>query len=306
MKTCVILNPAAGRGAAGQRRGELEAALSASGLDYSLVATHGRGGAIELTYQAIERGFTCVAAVGGDGTINEVVNGIVGSRRRGVGDATLGIIPLGTGSDFVKALDGFAGGDLHGAVRRLVAGKVRPVDVGQIAVTAGAQELERVFINGLGAGIDAQVAVEVGKITWLTGIAAYMVASMRALASYKPGLMTVRYDGNELRRKLYFATLGNGRFQGGGFLLTPAGKIDDGLLDLCAVQSLRPDQVLRYYPKLLDGTHVELPVVTTAQARQIEISSPVPFPVATDGEVVATDATRVLVETLPGAISLVV
>jgi diacylglycerol kinase family enzyme len=118
--------------------------------------------------------------------------------------------------------------------------------------------------------------------------------------------MTVCYDGNELRRRLYFATLGNGRFQGGGFMLTPAGKIDDGLLDLCAVQSLRPDQVIRFYPRLIDGSHVGLPIVTMAQARQIKISSPVPFPVATDGEVVATDATHVAVETLPGAIRLVV
>ncbi|NTU81705.1 MAG: diacylglycerol kinase family lipid kinase [Chloroflexales bacterium] len=305
MKTCVILNPAAGRGAAGQRRGELEAALSGAGLDFTLLTTHGRGGATELAFQAIERGFTCVAAVGGDGTINEVLNGIVGSKDRGVGEAALGIIPLGTGSDFIKALDGFEAGDLHGAIRRLAAGATRPVDVGRITVTAGAQEIKRAFINGLGAGIDAQVAVEVGKITWLSGLAAYMVASMRALATYRPGLMTVRYDGNELRRRLYFATLGNGRFQGGGFMLTPAGKIDDGLLDLCAVQSLRPDQVIRYYPRLLDGTHVSLPVVTTAQARQIEISSSVPFPVATDGEVVATDATYVAVETLPGAVRLV-
>jgi YegS/Rv2252/BmrU family lipid kinase len=269
------------------------------------LTTHARGGAIELTFQAIERGCTCVAAVGGDGTINEVVNGIIGARERGVGDATLGIIPLGTGSDFIKALDGVVAGDLHGAITRLVAGATRPVDVGQITVQAGSQEFKRAFINGLGAGVDAQVAVEVGKITWLTGFAAYIVASMRALATYRPGLMTVRYDGKELRRRLYFATLGNGRFQGGGFLLTPAGQIDDGLLDLCIVQSLRPDQVIRFFPKLIDGTHVDLPVVTMAKARQIEISSPVPFPVATDGEVIATDATLVAIEILPGAIRLV-
>ncbi len=304
MKTYIILNPAAGRGAAGQRRGDLEAALRAVGLDHTLVTTHARGGATELTYQALEQGYDCVVAVGGDGTINEVVNGILGARARGVGDATLGIIPLGTGSDFIKALDSFSADDLHGAVARIAAGATRMVDVGRIVVEAGTLEIRRAFINGLGAGIDAQVAVEVGKITWLTGIAAYIVASMRALTFYRPGLMTVRYDGKELRRRLYFATLGNGRFQGGGFLLTPAGRIDDGLLDLCAVNSLRPDQVLRYYPKLLDGSHVGLPVVTMAQAREIEISSPTPFPVATDGEVVATDATRVVVETEPGAIRL--
>ncbi len=306
MTLCVILNPAAGRGAAGRQRGALEAALRASGLDFTLVTTHSRGDATELACQAIERGCTCVAAVGGDGTINEVVNGIFSSRERGVGEASLAIIPLGTCSDFIKALDHFDANDLDGAIQRLVVGATRPVDVGQVTVTTGSQTVRRVFINGLGAGMDAQVAVEVGKQHWLTGLPAYIAGSLRALITYKSGVMTVRYDGHELRRRLYFATLGNGRFQGGGFMLTPAGKIDDGLLDLCAIQRLRPDQVLRYYAKLLDGTHIGLRVVTMAQARQIEISSPVPFPVATDGEVIATDATRVVVETMPGAIRLVV
>jgi diacylglycerol kinase (ATP) len=306
MKTCVILNPMAGRGAAGQRRDELEGALRGAGLEYTLLTTHARGGATELAFQAVERGFEAVVAVGGDGTINEVVNGVVGSAQAGGGDAALGVVPLGTGSDFARMIDGLGSQDLGAVARRLAAGTTRPVDIGQIVVETGGRELRRFFINGLGAGIDAQVAVEVGKVTWTTGMAAYIIASLRALATYKTSQMTVRYDGKEFRRKLYFATVANGRWQGGGFLLTPSAQIDDGALDLCAVQSLRFDQVIRYYPKLLDGTHVELREVTTAQARQLEISSPTPFPVATDGEVVATDATRVTVETLPGAVRLLV
>lgn len=304
MRTCVILNPAAGRGAAGERRGELEDALRAAGVQYDLVATHARGGATELASQAVERGYQAVVAVGGDGTINEVVNGLVASAQAGIGEAALGIVPLGTGSDFVKVLEGFSGGDLGAAVRRIAVGTTRHIDAAQITVEAGGQELRRVFINGLGAGIDAQVAVEVSKVTWTTGLAAYLVASLRALAAYKTSLMTVRYDGKELRKKLYFSTVANGRWQGGGFLLTPAASIDDGALDLCIVPSLRLDQVIRYFPKLIDGTHIELKIVTMAQAKQIEISSPTPFPVATDGEVVATDATRVAVEILPGALRL--
>jgi len=306
MKTCVILNPMAGRGLAGQRRGELEAALRGAGVDYTLLTTHSRGGATELTFQAIDRGAECVVAVGGDGTINEVVNGIVGSREGGLGDAALGIVPLGTGSDFIKALDGVTANDLAGAARRLAGGRTRPVDVGRIAVEAGDRELQRYFINGLGAGIDAQVAVEVSRITWLTGLAAYMVASFRALATYRPAPMTVRYDERELRRRLYFATVGNGSTQGGGFVLTPGARIDDGKLDLCAVQSLRLDQVIRYYPKLLDGSHTTLREVTMGAAQRIEIGSTATFPVATDGEVVATDARRVQIEAMPGALRLVV
>ncbi len=306
MKTCVILNPMAGRGAAGQRRDELEDALQAAGLEYKLFTTHARGGATELAFQAMEQGFEAVVAVGGDGTINEVINGVVGSAQSGGSEVPVGVIPLGTGSDFARMIDGLNAQNLGAIARRIATGVTRPVDVGQIVVETGGRELRRFFINGLGAGIDAQVAVEVGKVTWTTGMAAYIIASLRALASYKTSQMTVRYDGKELRRKLYFATVANGRWQGGGFLLTPSAEIDDGVLDLCAVQSLRFDQVIRYYPKLIDGSHVELREVTMAQARQLEISSTTPFPVATDGEVVTTDATRVTVETLPGAVRLLV
>ena len=304
MKIGVIFNPAAGRGAAGRRRSELEAALHAAGLDVTLLTTHARGDATELTAHAIVGGYTCVAAVGGDGTINEVVNGIIKSQAYG-GTAALAILPLGTCSDFIKVLDGFAADDLPGAIRRLTTERTRAVDVGQITVTAGPQTLRRVFINGLGAGMDAHAAAEVGKMKRLTGLPAYIVGSLRALLTYKSGLMTVRYDGKLLRQRLYFATLGNGRFQGGGFMFTPAGKIDDGLLDLCAVQRLRLDQLLRYYPKLFDGSHVKLPVVTMAQAREFEISSTVPFPVATDGEVITTAATHIAITTLPGVLRLV-
>ncbi|PDW00829.1 diacylglycerol/lipid kinase family protein [Candidatus Viridilinea mediisalina] len=305
MKFSIILNPAAGRGAAGRRRQALESLLRAAGLDYTLVTTHARGGATELTYQALQQGATCVVAVGGDGTINEVVNGLLGGRQQGLGAATLGIVPLGTGSDFAKVLPGAKVGDLASAVQGFVKGATRPVDLGVVRFKAGNQQSSRAFINGLGAGLDALVAVEVAKLRWLTGLPAYIAASLRALAIYRPATMRVAYAGHELHEPLLFATVGNGRYQGGGFQMTPTGKIDDGLLDLCAVKQLPLSQIVRYYPKLIVGSHIKLPVVTTAQIRKLTMSSTQPFPVATDGEVVATDATHVQVEVLAGAVELV-
>ncbi|MBX0327287.1 diacylglycerol kinase family lipid kinase [Oscillochloris sp. ZM17-4] len=305
MKTCVILNPWAGRGAAGQRRPELEAALRAAGAEFDLVETHARGGATELTYQALDRGYDCVAAVGGDGTINEVVNGLVGGRERLGREAALGIVPLGTGSDFVKVLDGFVPNDIHGAVRRLAAGRTRPIDLGKITVESPAGEERRHFINGLGMGLDAQVAVESLKLTGLKGFAVYLMAIIRALGSYKANVMTVRFDEYEVRRRLLFASVASGRSQGGGFLMTPEAMIDDGLLDICIVEKLRLDQIIRYLPKLMEGTHTTLREVTMGRARSIEVLCANGIPVATDGEVVATHATRVRVEVQPGAVSLV-
>lgn len=306
MKTCVILNPWAGRGTAGQRRPELEAALRDAGVQFDIIATYARGGATELTYQAIERGYECVVAVGGDGTINEVVNGLLGGRERLGREAALGIVPLGTGSDYVKVLDGFEPNDLTGAVRRLAGARLRPVDVGRIMVDSPAGEESRHFINGLGMGLDAQVAVESLKITGLKGLAVYLMAIIRALASYKAHVMTVRFDDYEVRRRLLFASVASGRCQGGGFWMTPEAIIDDGLLDLCIVEKLRLDQIIRYLPKLMEGTHTNLREVTMGRARHVEVICQSGIPVATDGEVVATAATRVRVDALPGAVKLVV
>jgi YegS/Rv2252/BmrU family lipid kinase len=300
-KILVILNPWAGRGTAGRRRPELEAALRQAGAEHEVVTTHARGGATELAWQGVERGFTRLVAVGGDGTINEVVNGIKGAEADLGRRAKLGIIPLGTGSDFVKSLVGVEPNDIASGVRRVMGDSVRPVDVGRVRV---GDDEPRLFINALGMGLDAQVAAEALKLTKLKGLAVYLVAILRALANYKSHPMNVEYDGQRLHRRLLFASAANGRCQGGGFWLTPDASIDDGLLDLCLVDKMRLDEIIRHIPKVMEGTHTRLRQVTMARARQVAITSSAPIPVATDGEVIATDARSVTVETLPAAIDV--
>ena len=302
-KLLVILNPWAGRGTAGQRRPALEQALRETGVDFAIVTTHAIGGAIELAWQGIERGYGRIVAVGGDGTLNEVVNGIKGAEA-GLGRRVpLGVIPLGTGSDFIKALDGVEANDIHGGVRRAVGERIRAVDLGRVRV---GDNPPRFFINALGVGLDAQVAAESLKLTKLKGLAVYLVAIIRALANYKAHPMTIEYDGSRLHRRLLFASSANGRCQGGGFWLTPDALIDDGLLDLCMIDNMRLDQIIRYIPKLMEGTHIGHKQVTIARVRNISITCAAPMPVATDGEVIATDARSVTVETLPGAIDVLV
>lgn len=299
----IILNPWAGKGTAGARRPALEAALQEAKIDYRLVTTHARGGATELAWQGIEAGVGTIVAVGGDGTINEIVNGMKGAEAETGVRVRLGIIPIGTGSDFVKVLDGVEAGDIVGGVQRLRAGQTRTVDLGKVTV---ADRESRYFINGLGMGLDAQIAVEAMQITQLKGIAVYFLAIVRALAKYKAHPMNVQYDGQQVRRRLLFASAANGRYQGGGFYLTPDAQIDDGMLDLCLVNNLRLDEIIRHLPKVLEGTHTKLKQVTMGRAAQIHVSCGAPIPVATDGEVIATDAQEVMVEVAPGALEVVV
>src|SRR5215211_2761677 len=153
-KTLVILNPRAGRGAAGRRRGDLELAFQQAGVPFELVTTHAPGSATELAAQGAERGYDPIVAIGGDGTINEVANGIKRAEARLGRRARLGIIPLGTGSDFIKSLDGIAANDIAGGIRRIVAGRVRRIDLGRVQIVGGDT---RLFINAVGMGLDAQV-----------------------------------------------------------------------------------------------------------------------------------------------------
>lgn len=300
-KLLIIINPWAGRGTAGRRQPELEQALRTSGADYAVLTTHARGGAIELAWQGIERGFDRIIAVGGDGTINEVVNGMKGAEASLGRRVRLGIIPLGTGSDFIKVLDGVEANDIAGGVRRALSDHARPVDLGRVQV---GDDTPRYFINALGMGFDAQAAAESLKLTKLKGLAVYLVAIIRALANYKAHPMSVEYDGSRMHRRLLFASIANGRCQGGGFWLTPEALIDDGLLDLCMVDNMRLDQIIRHIPKVMKGTHTQLREVTMARARSITVGCAAGMPVATDGEVIATHARHVTVEVLPGAIDV--
>jgi YegS/Rv2252/BmrU family lipid kinase len=300
-KSLIILNPWAGRGAAGQRRGDLEAALTQAGVPFDLVTTHARGGATELAWQAIERGYDPIVAVGGDGTINEIVNGIKGAETSLGRRARLGIIPLGTGSDFIKTLDGVDANDIAGGVRRIASGVLHTVDIGRVQVADGDT---RYFINAVGMGLDAQVAAESLKLTRLKGMAVYLVAIIRALANYRAHPMTVEYDGQRLHRRLLFASIANGRCQGAGFWLTPSALIDDGLLDLCLVDNMRLDQIIRHIPRLMEGTHTSLKQVTMGRARNIRVTCSAPLPVATDGEVISIAARDIIVETLPAALEV--
>lgn len=302
-KTLIILNPWAGRGVAGERRRDIEAAMARSGIPYDLWTTHARGGATELAWQGAERGYAQIVAVGGDGTINEVVNGIKGAEVQQKRRVPLAIMPFGTGSDFIKSLDGVVANDLAGAIRRVNAGQIKTIDLGLARV---GDSSPRFFINALGIGLDAHVAAEALKLTKLRGLAVYLVAILRGLMTYKAHPMTVISDGHNVHRRLLFASIANGRCQAGGFWLTPAAEIDDGLFDTCLVDAMRLDKIIRGIPRVMKGTHTTMKEVHMGRSAQITIQMSAPMPVATDGEVLATDARRVQVELVPGALDILV
>lgn len=275
----VILNPAAGRGQGQRRRKELEHLLArtAAGLPeparWEIVPTSGPGSGAAQAAEAAAHGADVVAAAGGDGTYGEVANGLVGTGAR------LGILPLGTGNDFARAL-GLAR-DLEKAVHTLFHGAPRPVDLGR----AG----ERWFINVAGCGFDAVVAERVNQgFRHVSGTAAYVAAVLHALAAFRPAYMRVTTDGETRELRAMLCCLANAQSYGGGMKIAPEARIDDGLLDLCIVGETGRWEFLRTFPRVFKGTHVTHPKVTMLRARHVLLESDPPLPVLIDGEVIGT------------------
>jgi diacylglycerol kinase (ATP) len=278
------------------------AALHQAGIGCALCTTTAPGTAPYLADQAVERGYDIVIAVGGDGTLNEVVNGMVAAHERSGRRAKLALAPIGTDQDFVKVTHGLRVNDIARTVQQIAAGQSRPIDLGRVTVETAAGWVQRCFINGLGLGIDAQVTIESTRLSRLPQGAVWPAAIGRALLRYRPTWTRLRFDEYEIQGLTLLTTVANGRSQGGSFRLTPDALIDDGLLDICVADVLRPDQLLRYIPRIIEGSHTRLPQVTMGRARRVQLDTADPVPVAADGEVVVTATRRAVVEVLPGAL----
>lgn len=286
----VVLNPAAGRGAAARVRGVVEREMARAGIAFTIAETTRRGHAAELAEAAARQGWPAVVAVGGDGTVHEVVNGLM--RAADGGPSTpLGIVGVGSGNDF--ALLAGVPKDPAAAVRHIATAEARAVDVGRV----GGQW----FSNGVGIGLDARVAIEVDRRRRFRGLAMYLHALFGVLRVYRPPRMVVELDGERVAEgPMTLVTIGNGGRHGGGFWICPDARIDDGLLDVCRCDGLGTLGILRFLPRVMRGTHTTASCVRMHRARRVRVTSPDPLPVHADGEIIADDARELEIEIHPG------
>ena len=295
----LICNPTAGRGRAGKLLPEVRAFLQSQGVETAVALTKAAREATALAAEAAAAGFPVVIAMGGDGTVQEVGEGLVQGRpsTNEQADATrLGVIPVGTGNDFAKMLSTTT--DWRAACTRIAQGQPRRVDVGRVN--------GHLFLNNVGIGFDAQVGIEAQKIRWLRGQAVYLAALVRnLLLSYRTPHVHVTLDEIEIKQAITLLTIGNGRCSGGGFWLTPQAEIDDGLFDICLVQGLSKLQILGFVPSAMRGTHITAEAVRMSRTRRLTITSGEPLPVHADGEILYTDAHELTVELLPAALAVI-
>lgn len=292
MKTKIILNPNAGQGHGAKVQPEIERHLHALNIPFDLIQTTAPHQADRLAAQAVAEGYTRVVAAGGDGTANEVVNGLMAARTDGH-SPVLGILPIGSGNDLAFALG--IPTDIAAACARLRDGSARQMDVGKVTVDG----VPRYFDNGVGIGFDGEVVVDLSHGRTMRGFWMYLWSVFRVLFNGRwPFEMTISIDGNRFHQPVTLITVANGSRAGGGFLLTPDAKLDDGRLDVCYAGGLSKLGVLNLLPRTINGSHIRQKTVTITTGTNIEIAVPLGAPAHIDGEVLCERGREFKIELL--------
>jgi diacylglycerol kinase (ATP) len=288
-KIVVIANPASARGYSAKRRAELHrsidnaiavARLQGLKVAFQIVDTTGPseiangkpdqpGSGVYLAKKAVREGADIVAAAGGDGTIREVVNGLVGTK------AILGVLPMGTGNDFSRTLG--IGTDLDRAIQTLIFGSPQLIDLGQ--------SLRGYFINVAGCGFDAVVAQRINHgFKYLRGTAVYVAAVGQTLISYRPKPITLEIDGVTHKEIITLCAIANAQSYGGGMRIAPNADLTDGQFDVVLVGNVSKLEFIATFPRVFKGTHIHHPKVKILRGTEVRILSETPMPILADGE----------------------
>jgi diacylglycerol kinase (ATP) len=267
----VVLNPRAAAGKALDRLPEVEAALRRNELEHEIVLTQGPGHATELARAARADGVDVLAVMGGDGTLNEVVQAYLGPDGEPVAGPHLALVPCGTGGDFKKTLG--LSGTIGDAVDRIRTGAPRPVDLGILRIEPHpGQAAVRAFINITSFGIGGQVdaLVNAGP-KWLGGKASFFYATVRAMAGYTNASVRVKVDGEVWYEGPAFnVAIANGRFFGGGMMIAPQADPSDGRFEVVCIGDLTRLEAMGLSSKIYKGTHLSAHGVKVGFGSKIE------------------------------------
>ena len=287
MKTTVIVNPCAGNGRTAKIWPNIESALKQSIGSFQTEETSCQGDAILLTRQALDAGATRIVAIGGDGHLNEVLNGFIENDVQLNPQASLSFVMSGTGCDFQRSLG--MSGKWQAAVEKLKDAQIRQIDVGKVSYTAPDKTRKiRYFDNiasfGLSGAVDHYIDnSKLGK--YLGGTMLFLWATIKTVFTHPN--QTIRYsieDGPQEEIRTRLCLLANGRFFGGGMHAAPEAELDDGLLDLLMLKEISLAKFLRHLPKIYKGTHLKLPEIFYQKVRKFTAQSSEQVILDIDGE----------------------
>jgi YegS/Rv2252/BmrU family lipid kinase len=287
----VIVNPVAGANSTHRKWPYISRLLRHIGLSFDHQHTEGVGHGIELAREAVSKGYSSLVAVGGDGTINEVANGII--TANGENRASLGVVNTGTGSDFVRMLG--LPRDYASGCRCLMSPQRRLIDVGIVQCLKDRQMVDRAFVNAAGLGFDAEAAKDKQQRRPLfRGTVPYILSLLRTLSGYQNKLVTIDVDGRTEEQRVLSVVVANGRFFGGGMKVAPEADLGDNMLDVITVGDFGKLELLWVFPRIYRGTHISYSKVRMEKASRIRVSSEEPFLVHADGEVIGEGPARFL------------
>ena len=301
--TQVIVNPISGRGRGEQSIPAIRSTLDSLGLDYELTRTERPWHAAELAEQAARQGCSTVLAAGGDGTANEILNGLMQARAAGVRPLpAVGVLSVGRGNDFAFGMRFPA--DLEAACRLAAGGARRAIDVGH--VRGGLYPQGRYFGNGVGIGFDAVVGFEALKMTRLHGFASYIVAALKTIFLFPRGpQVRIEIDQETLALPALMVSIMNGRRMGGGFMMAPEAETGDGLFDVCIARQVSQAGIVALIPRFMAGTQAGHPAVRFHRARRIRVvAEQGVLPAHADGETLCTEGRELEIEVVPGALEV--
>jgi diacylglycerol kinase (ATP) len=283
-RSFVIVNPASAAGATGRRWDKIARLLRSSLGDFEHAATHYAGEATALARAALRESFEMVVAVGGDGTLNEVVGGFFDGPVPIAPQAVLGVVAVGTGCDFARTIDQ---SNLESACARLRGRRTRSIDVGLARFTGhDGASTTRIFINVASFGVSGLVARLVSpRLKAVSGRLAFTLATLRALANYRDQKVTLEFD--ELAARALAITncaVSNGRFFGAGMRVAPTAQLDDGELDVTIWSGFQLMDFIRKRHTLYDGSHVREPGTQVLRARRAIATSESTVLLELDGE----------------------
>jgi len=302
-KTRLIYNPAAGKGSAKKLYANVQSLLADQSFDFDVSFTERVEHAREMAEQAASDGCELVVAAGGDGTINEVINGLMKNACLSQMKPVLGVLPVGRGNDFAYGMN--IPLKLEDAVKTLITCQRRAIDIGR--VFGGNYPDGRFFGNGVGLGFDTVVGFEAAKLSWVRGAASYLAALIRTIFLYSkaPVYEIVIDDGDAFHKECLMVSVMNGSRMGGSFRMAPDSNPSDGSFDLCLANYVPQIKILPLAAKFLNGTQKGHPAITMVHGKKVTIRAVEgTIPAHADGETICTAGTSLRIELVPNAIEV--
>jgi diacylglycerol kinase (ATP) len=300
MKAKVILNPYAGRWKAKKRLEEVTAAFNESKIDYDLECTKFPGDGIEKAMKAALGGYHPIISAGGDGSVSEVVNGIMlANEREGISIPPLGIIPLGSANDLVNNLGIPLELDL--AVDVILRGETRWMDIGKV-------NNSRYFDNNSAVGLEPSITLIQQEITHLRGILRYLIATLIGIIRNPQWVMELEWDGGSFEGPVTLVSVGNNPVTGGLFYMTPNANPFDGLFTFVYGYMPTRRQILRLLPRTMKkgkDSYIHHPEIHEVHSTWLRILSENPTPMHADGEIQSKAIKSVFYEIIPGCLPVI-